>query len=389
MIRGFLMIGIAATALLASKDAISAQEVLKLGLVQSTTGAFNTSGKAIVNGALLYLKQHGDVVAGRKIQLITKDDASVPDTGKRLTQELIVNDKVAVVGAGQTPSALSIAPLVTEAKIPTVVMLAGASIVVDRSPYMVRTSWTLGQSSATIADWAAKNGAKRIVTLVSDWAPGLEAEAAFKERAVKDGAHIVESMRLPLMNPDFAPFLQRARDLNPDTLFVWFPGPEAGIFAKQFVERGLDKSGIRIVGPGDLTDDDELPGMTDAVLGIVTAYHYSAVHDSPINKSFVASFKNAYGKRPNAVAVSGYDGMHLIFEALKKTGGKTDGDAMIAAMKEMKWESPRGLMEIDPRTRDVVHNEYIRRVQRVNGELSNVEFDTYPMVKDPAKEAKR
>jgi branched-chain amino acid transport system substrate-binding protein len=353
------------------------------------TGAFNTSGKAIVNGALLYLKQHGDVVAGRKIQLIIKDDTSVPDTGKRLTQELIVNDKIALVGAGQTPSALSMAPLVTEAKIPTVVMLAGASIVVDRSPYMVRTSWTLGQSSATIADWAAKNGAKRIVTLVSDWAPGLEAEAAFKERAVKDGAHIVESMRLPLMNPDFAPFLQRARDLNPDTLFVWFPGPEAGIFAKQFVERGLDKSGIRIVGPGDLTDDDELPGMTDAVLGIVTAYHYSAVHDSPINKSFVTSFKNSYGKRPNAVAVSGYDGMHLIFEALKKTGGKADGDAMIAAMKEMKWESPRGPMEIDPRTRDVVHNEYIRRVERVNGELSNVEFDTYPMVKDPAKEAKR
>jgi branched-chain amino acid transport system substrate-binding protein len=389
MIRAALMIAVAATALLASEGAISAQELLKLGLVQSMTGAFNTSGKAIVNGALLYLKQHGDVVAGRKVQLITKDDASVPDTGKRLTQELIVNDKISVVGAGQTPSALSIAPLVSEAKIPTVVMLAGASIVVDRSPYMVRTSWTLGQSSATIADWAAKNGAKRIVTLVSDWAPGLEAEAAFKERAVKDGAHIVESMRLPLMNPDFAPFLQRARDLNPDTLFVWFPGPEAGIFAKQFVERGLDKSGIRIVGPGDLTDDDELPAMTDAVLGIVTAYHYSAVHDSPINKSFVASFKNAYGKRPNAVAVSGYDGMHLIFEALKKTGGKADGDAMIAAMKEMKWESPRGPMEIDPRTRDVVHNEYIRRVERVNGELSNVEFDTYPMVKDPAKEAKR
>lgn len=216
----------------------------------------------------------------------------------RLTQELIVNDKVAVVGAGQTPSALSIAPLVTEAKIPTVVMLAGASIVVDRSPYMVRTSSTLGQSSATIADWVAKNGAKRIVTLVSDWAPGLEAEAGFKERAVKDGAHILESMRLPLMNPDFAPFLQRARDLNPDTLFVWFPGPEAGIFAKQFVERGMDKSGIRIVGPGDLTDDDELPGMTDAGLGIVTAYHYSAVHDSPISKSFVASFEKCLRQAP-------------------------------------------------------------------------------------------
>jgi branched-chain amino acid transport system substrate-binding protein len=389
MIKEALIIGVGLTALLASEDEISAQEVVKVGLVQSMTGAFNTTGKAIVNGAILYLKQHGDMVAGRKIQLITKDDATAPDTAKRLTQELIVNDKVAVVGAGQTPSALGIAPLVTEAKIPTVVMLAGASIVVDRSPYMVRTSWTLGQSSATIADWAANNGAKRIVTLVSDWAPGLEAEAAFKERALKGGAHIVESMRLPLMNPDFAPFLQRARDLNPDTLFVWVPGAEAGIFAKQFVERGMDKSGIRIVGPGDLTDDDELPGMTDAVLGIITAYHYSAVHDSPINKSFVASFRNAYGKRPNAVAVGGYDGMHLIFEALKKTGGKVDGDAMIAAMKEMKWESPRGPVEIDPRTRDVVHNEYIRRVERVNGELSNVEFDTYPMVKDPAKEAKR
>jgi branched-chain amino acid transport system substrate-binding protein len=383
------MIGVAASALIASCGAAAAQEILKIGLVQSMTGASNTAGKAIVNGALLYLKQHGDVVAGRKIEVIVKDDAAVPDIAKRLTQELIVNDKVAVVGAGGTPSALAIAPLVSEAKIPTVVMLAGGSIVVERSPYMVRTMSTIGQSSETSADWAVKNGAKRIVTLVSDFAPGLEAEAAFKERAIKGGAQIVESMRVPLMNPDFAPFLQRARDLNPDTLCLWFPGFQTGIFAKQLVERGMDKSGIRIVGLGEITDDDDLPGMTDAVLGIVTAYHYSAVHDSPINKSFVASFKNAYGKRPNSLAVSGYDGMHLIFEALKKTGGKADGDAMIAAMKGMRWESPRGPIEIDPRTRDVVNNEYIRRVERVNGELSNVEFDTYPMVKDPAKEAKR
>jgi branched-chain amino acid transport system substrate-binding protein len=382
------MIGVAATALLASADAVFAQEVLKLGLIQPMTGMGNAVGRAIVNGALLYLKQHGDVVAGRKIQLIVKDDALAPDTAKRLTQELIVNDKVAVLGAGATPSALAIAPLVTEGKIPTVVMLAGGSVVVERSPYMVRTSWTLGQSSETIADWAVKNGAKRVVTLVSDWAPGLEAEAAFKERAIKGGAHIVESMRVPLLNPDFAPFLQRARDLNPDTLFVW-PPAQAGIFAKQFVERGMDKSGIRIVGLCEIVDDDDLPGMTDAVLGIITACHYSAVHDSPINKSFGANFKNAYGKRPNSSAVSAYDGMHLIFEALKKTGGKADADTMIAAMKGMRWESPRGPIEIDPRTRDVVHNEYIRRVERVNGVLSNLEFETYPMVKDPAKEAKR
>jgi branched-chain amino acid transport system substrate-binding protein len=376
-------------AVAASVGAVSAQEVLKLGLIQSMTGAFNTTGKAAVNGAQIYLQQHGDTVAGRKIQIVVKDDATAPDAAKRLAQELIVNDKVAMLGVGITPSALTVAPLVTEAKIPTIVLVSGASVTVERSPYMVRTSFTLAQSSAIMADWAVKNGTKKIVTLVNDWAPGLEAEAAFKERVVKGGAQIVESMRLPLANPDFAPFLQRARDYNPDTFFVYFPGNQAGIFAKQFLERGMDKSGIRIIGPGDLTDDDELPGMTDAMLGIVTAHHYSAVHDSPLNKTYVTDFQKAYGKRPNFVSVGGYDAMHLIFEALKKTGGKTDGDAMIAAMKGMKWESPRGPVEIDPRTRDVVHNEYIRKVERVNGQLSNVEFETYPMVRDPAKEAKR
>jgi branched-chain amino acid transport system substrate-binding protein len=376
----------AGVAFLATCDAAGAQQVLKLGLIQSMTGAFNATGKAAVNGALLYLKQHGDTVAGRKIQVIVKDDATTPDAAKRLAQELIVKDKVAILGVGITPAALAIAPLATEAKIPTVVLVSGASVTVERSPYMARTSFTLGQSSATIADWAVTHGAKKIVTLVNDWAPGLEAEAAFKERVANSGAEIVDSIRVPLANPDFAPFLQRARDKAPDTLFVYVPDNQAGIFAKQFLERGMDKTGIRIIGPGDLTDDEQLPGMTDAVVGIVTAHHYSANHDSPLNKEFVADFEKAYGKRPNFIAVGGYDAMHLIFEALKKTGGKTDGDAMIAAMKGMAWESPRGPMAIDPRTRDVVHNEYIRRVERVNGELANVEFETYPMVKDPAKE---
>ncbi len=363
-----------------------AQQVLKLGLIQSMTGAFNTTGKAAVNGAELYLRQHGDTVAGRKIQIIVKDDATSPDAAKRLAQELIVNEKVAIIGSGITPSSLTIAPLVTEGKVPTVVLVSGASVTVERSPYMVRTSFTLAQSSATIADWAVKNGAKKIVTLVNDWAPGIEAEAAFKARAAQANLQIIESMRVPLQNPDFAPFLQRTRDDNPDTLFVYFPGNQAGIFAKQFLERGMDKSGIRIIGPGDLTDDDELPGMTDAMLGIVTAHHYSAVHDSALNKTYVADFVKLHGKRPNFISVGGYDAMHLIFEALKKTGGKADGDAFVAAMKGMTWESPRGPIEIDARTRDVVHNEYIRRVERVEGQLSNVEFETYSMVKDPAKE---
>jgi branched-chain amino acid transport system substrate-binding protein len=382
-------IGIAALALVLSAGLAAAQTPLKIGLIQSLTGAFNTVGQAAVNGAKLYVQQHGDVVAGRKIQLIIKDDATAPDTAKRLAQQLIVNDKVAILGVGITPTALAIAPLATEAKIPTIVMVSGASVTVERSPYMVRTSFTLGQSSAVIADWAVQNGAKKIVTLVNDWAPGLESEQVFKDRAVKAGAQIVQSLRVPLASPDFAPFLQRARDLGPDTLFVGFAGNVAGIFTRQFLERGMDKAGIRIVTLGDLSDDDELPGMNDAMLGIVSAHHYSALHDSPLNKTYVKDFAAAYGRRANFITVGGYDGMHLIYEALKKTGGKSDGDALVAAMKGMAWESPRGPMSIDPQTRDVVHNEYIRRVERVNGELYNVEFATVEAVKDPIKAARK
>ncbi len=382
-------VGPAALALALSASVATAQEPLKIGLIQSLTGPFNTVGKAAVNGARLYIQQHGDTVAGRKIVLVIKDDGTSPEAAKRLAQELIVNDKVEIIGAGITPVALTIAPLVTEAKIPTVVMVSGASVTVDRSPYMVRTSFTLGQSSSVIADWAVQNGAKKIVTIVNDWAPGLESEAAFKDRVSKGGAQILESMRVPLANPDFAPFLQRARDLSPDTLFAYFPGNQSGIFAKQFAERGMDKSGIRLIGPGDLSDDDELPGMTDAMLGIVTALHYSALHDSDLNKAYVKDFEAAYGKRPNFVSLGGYDGMHLIYEALKKTGGKTGGDAMLAAMKGMAWESPRGPMSIDPETRDVVHDEYIRKVERVNGQLYNVELSRVEAVKDPVRGMKK
>jgi branched-chain amino acid transport system substrate-binding protein len=381
----------ATTMLLAAPSIVRAQEqgVVKIGLIQSMTGPLNTIGKAVVDGARLYVQQHGDTVAGRKIQLIVKDDATSPDTAKRLAQEMIVNEKVAIIGVGITPSALTIAPLVTEAKIPTLVMVSGASITVDRSPYMVRTSFTVGQSASVIADWAVRNGAKKTITIVNDWAPGLEAEGTFKDRIAKGGAQILASLRVPLANPDFSPFLQRARDLGPDTLFVVFPGNQAGVFAKQFLERGMDKSGIRLIGADDLTDDDELPGMTDAVLGIVTASHYSALHDSPMNKTYVKDFEAAYSKRPNFVSLGGYDGMHLIYEALKKTGGKTDGDAMLVAVKGMIWESPRGPMSIDPETRDVVQNEYIRRVERVNGQLYNVEFVTVEAVKDPVRGARK
>jgi branched-chain amino acid transport system substrate-binding protein len=367
----------------------SAQEMIKIGAVQSITGSFNQIGKQAMAGAQLYVREHGDTIAGKKIEIVLKDDTSLPDIGRRLAQDLIVNDKVALLLGGITPSALTVAPLTVETKIPMIVAVSGASITVERSPYTVRTSFTLGQSSSVIAEWATKNGAKKIVTLVNDWTPGLEAEKTFTDVAVKNGAEIVAALRVPLANPDFAPFLQRTRDLKPDTLFVFVPNNQAGPLVTQFMERGMDKSGIRLISTGDLTPDDDLPNMTDAMLGLVTAHHYSALHDSAVNKAYVDRFRKAYGGRPAFHSVAGYDAMHLIYEALGKTGGATNGDALMAAMKGMKWESPRGPVIIDPETRDIVQNEYIRKVEKVNGEMYNVEFATIEAVKDPLHGAKK
>jgi branched-chain amino acid transport system substrate-binding protein len=368
-----------------------AQNTIKIGFILPMTGQQQSTGKQISAAVKLYLQQHGDTVAGKKIELIIKDDAAVPDNSKRIAQELIVNDKVNfLAGFGVTPAALAVAPLATEAKIPEVVTAAGTSIITERSPYIARTSFTLAQSSVPIAEWAAKNGIKKVVTMVSDYAPGADAEASFKDAFIKNGGQVVEAIKFPLANPDFAPFLQRAGDAKPDAIFVFVPSGQGGAFVKQFVERGLDKAGIKIIGPGDVTDDDLLNGMGDAVIGTVTAHFYSVDHPSETNKAFVEAFKKANnGMRPNFMAVGGYDGMNLMYEALKKTDGKTDGDALIAAMKGMAWESPRGPISIDPDTRDIVQNIYIRKVEKKNGELYNVEFATFEAVKDPVKAAKK
>src|SRR5712672_3390471 len=366
-----------------------AQDVAKIGLVLPLTGGLAPVGKQVQAGVQLYIQQHGTNVAGKKLDLIIKDDAGVPDNSKRLAQELIVNEKVAVIGSALTPSAMAIGPLSTQGKTANVVMVSGTSGVINpNNPYMVRTSFTLGQQSGIIAEWAAKNGSKKVAIIQSDWAPGAEAAAVFTDAFTKAGGQIAETIKVPLANPDFAPFLQRARDLNPDTLFVFVPAGQAGTFAKQFAERGLDKAGIKLIGPGDIVDDNDLPSMGDAMLGVVTAGIYSAYHNSPANKEYVAAFQKANGYRPNFISLGGYDGMHAIYEALKKTGGKTDAEALIGAMKGMKWESPRGPISIDPDTRDIVQNIYIRKVEKVDGELYNVEFATFEAVKDAGKTKK-
>jgi branched-chain amino acid transport system substrate-binding protein len=391
MLRRSFLAALAATALVAGAVPAAAQEAVKIGLIIPLTGPFTTTGKQLEAAARLYMQQNGTTVAGKKIELIVRDDAGRAENTARIASELIQNDKVSfIAGFGLTPLAMATAPIATNAKIPMVVMMAGTSIVTERSPYIVRTSFTLGQSAVIIADWAAQNKIKKVVTMVTDYAPGHDAEKSFIDQFKSKGGEVTESIRVPIQNPDFAPFLQRVLDAKPDALYVFTPSGVGAILMKQFVERGLDKSGIRLIGPGDITDDDVLPGFSDAAIGVVTAHNYSTDHPSAKNKEYVAAFRKANpGMRPNFASVGAYDGIHLIYEALKKTDGKTDGDALLAAMKGMKWESPRGPIWIDPETRDIVQTIYIRRVEKKNGELYNVEFASFPDVKDPVKAAKK
>jgi branched-chain amino acid transport system substrate-binding protein len=382
----------AAIAVFVSGSAFGAEaDTVKVGLIMTMSGQQQAVGKQVVAAARLYMQQHGNMVAGKKIELIVRDDGAVADNSKRLAQELIVNEKVAfLAGMGLTPLAFAVAPLATEAKVPLINMVAAASVVTEKSPYIVRVSFTLPQHSFAIADWAAKNGSKKAVTIVTDYAPGVDAENFFRARFVEAGGVVAASLRVPLMAPDFAPFLQRAQDAAPDTIFVFVPAGKAGAFSRQFVERGLHKASIRLIGVPDLTDDDELNGMGDYIIGTVTSGNYSAAHPSPMNKAYVEAFKKANnGLRPNFISLGGYDGMHLIYEALRKTKGSTDGDALMNAMKGMAWESPRGPVSIDPQTRDIVQNIYIRRVEKVDGELYNVELTSYDKMKDPGKQTKK
>jgi branched-chain amino acid transport system substrate-binding protein len=375
-------------ALLTLAGPACAQQSFKIGLILPMTGAFASTGRQIEAAAKLYMQQKGDTVGGKKIELIVRDDAGVADSTKRIAQEFIVNSKVnALAGFGLTPLALATAPLATQAKVPQIVMAAATSIITEQSPFIVRTSYTTPQVTVTIADWAIKNGFKKAVTVVSDYGPGIDAEKAFKDQFTAAGGEVPDTLRVPLASPDFAPVLQKVADLRPDALFVFVPSGVGAPFMRQVVERGLDKSGMKLLVEGGVTDDDILNSMGDAALGVISGYYYSAAHDSPENKAFVDAFKKANnGMRPNMFAVGGYDGMHVLYEALKKTNGG-EGQALVDAMKGMTWTSPRGPATIDPETRDIIQNVYMRKVERVGGELYNVEFETFPNVKDPVKAA--
>jgi branched-chain amino acid transport system substrate-binding protein len=390
MLRAILTAGLAVAAFAAASAAFADDDVVNIGLILPMTGQSASTGKQEQAGAQLYLQQHGASVAGKTIALIVKDDGGAADVTKRLAQELIGNDKAKVLmGFGLTPLALAVAPLATEARIPVIVTAAATAMITEKSPYIARTSFTLPQAAAPMAEWSLNNDIHKVVTLVTDYGPGNDAEKWFSDTFTKGGGTIVEQIRVPLKNPDFAPFLQRVRDDAPDAVFVFVPSGQGSAFMKQFVERGLDKSGIKLIGTGDVTDDDLLADIGDPALGAVTTHHYSAAHPSPENKAFVEAFKKANGgMRPNFMAVAAYDGMALIYGALEKTKGATEGDALIAAMKGASWMSPRGPVSIDPQTRDIVQNIYVRKVEKVDGELYNIEFQTFEAVKDSGKTKK-
>jgi branched-chain amino acid transport system substrate-binding protein len=368
----------------------TAQNTVKIGVIAEFSGPFADYGAQILAGMKTYLKLNGDTFGGKKIELITKDTTgAAPDVAKRLAQEVVTRDKVDILaGFGLTPNAMAVAPVATEAKKPMVIMNAATSIITTKSPYIVRVSHTLPQDTRPIALWAAKNGIKRVFTLVSDYGPGTDAEAEFIKSFKGAGGEIVDSVRSPLSNNDFAPFLQRIKDSKPNAVFVFIPpGSQTIAFIKGYQERGLKDAGIKLIATGDLTDDGTLQAMGDPAIGLITSFHYSAAHDSPENKTFLKAYVDTNGDklRPNFMACAGYDGMAAIAEALKKTNGSVEPDGFVAALKGMKINSPRGPIMIDPETRDIVQTVYIREVKRVNGLLYNVEFDKYPDQKDPGK----
>lgn len=369
--------------------AAAAGDTIKVGVLAPMSGTFASYGQQITTGARAFMKRNGDTVAGKKVELIVRDTTGpAPDVAKRLAQELIVQDDVDfIVGFGLTPNALAVAPIVTEAKKPMIIMNAATSIITTKSPYIARVSFTLAQVTEPMAQWAYKSGLRKAYTAVADYGPGYDAETAFKNAFTKLGGEIVGSVRIPLKNPEFGPFVQRIKDAKPQALFVFVPAGEPAIgFMKAYTERGLANEGIKLLTTGDVVDDGVIEAMGDEILGVTSTHHYSVAHDSPENAAFLASYAQINStQRPNFMAVGGYDGMAAVYEVARKLNGNIDADKAMQILRGMKWTSPRGPIQIDADTRDIVQNVYVREAKKVGGKIYNVEFETFPAVKDPGK----
>jgi branched-chain amino acid transport system substrate-binding protein len=389
LIAGLSILAVVATA---ATSTAQAQGAVKIGVIMPYSGQFADLATQMDNGIKLYIKQKGDTVAGKKIEIIRKDTGGVaPDVASRLAQELITRDGVDILaGFSLSPNAIAVSKVSAEAKKFMVIMNAATTVIITMSPYSVRTSMTLPSVGATAGTWAYKSGVRKAYTMVSDFAPGKDAEASFHEAFKKAGGEIVGSVRMPVANPDFSAFVQRAKDINPESIFIFVPaGAQPAALGKAFAERGIDATKIKIIGTGEVGDEKSLQGMGDSGLGIITVWHYDFNDDSKLNKEFVAAYHAEYKRNPDFSSVGGYDGMHVIYEALKKTSSKTDGESLVAAAKGLKFESPRGPLLIDPDTRDIVQNIYVRQVRKVGSDLRNVAFDKVENVKDPGSAGKK
>lgn len=384
---------LAAAVLACVAGAAQAQDALKIGLIGTYSGPYADYGRQFDAGVALYLKEHGNKIAGRPVEIIKKDTAGpAPDASKRIAQELVVRDKVQILtGLDFSPNAYAVAAVATQAKIPTVVMNASSSSITTSSPYVARLSFTVQQVSDPMARWMLRNGTKEAYVVVADYASGTDSLTAFKKAFEGGGGKVVGELRTPMNNPDFSAYVQRIKDAKPQSVFFFFPsGVMPPAFLKVWKERGMDEAGIKLYATGEATDDSYLDATGDVALGLVTSHHYSYAHPSAKNQKFVKDFQAQFGTglRPSYFAVTAYDAMAAIDLALKKTGGDTSGDKVMDALKGLAFESPRGPIEIDAATRDIVQTVYIRKTEKVNGKLVNVEFDKFDRVKDPAKEAK-
>jgi branched-chain amino acid transport system substrate-binding protein len=371
-----------------SRPAAAEPGVIKIGVIAELSGAFADLGKKIDDGIKLYLKRNGDTVAGKKVQVIVRNvTGPAPDVAKRLAQELVTQDGVDILtGFGLTPNALAVTAVASEAKKPMLIMNAATSVITSKSPYVARFSFTLPQVSAPLGEWAAKNGIKKVFTIVSNYGPGLDAEKWFTKAFTKNGGTVIDGVRAPMENPEFAPFLQRARDAKPDAVFAFVPSGDQGIaFMKAYAQRGLAQAGIKLISTGDVTEDAVLDAIGDSALGVVTTHHYSMAHDSPENQAFLKAYAEEFGPaaRPDFINVGAYDAMEAIYRVCKKLDGVIDPDKFMAEIKTLRWNSPRGPIFVDPATRDLVQTVYVRRVEKKGGRLFNVEFDKFPEVKDP------
>jgi branched-chain amino acid transport system substrate-binding protein len=369
--------------------AAQAQGTIKIGLILPYSGQFADAATQQDNAIKLFMKQNGDTVAGKKIEIIRKDVGGInPPVAKRLAQELVTRDQVDILaGFVLTPNALAAGDVSAEAKKFMVVMNAATAIITTKSPYMTRTSLTIPQLNESLGRWAVtKGGVKKAYTMVSDYGPGHDAEQSFQTGFKAAGGEIVGSVRMAVANPDFSAYVQKAKDLNPEGIFIFIPGgAQPGALGKAMAERGIDPKKIKVMGQLEITDEHALASMGDAALGIITSGHYDYNHKSKLNEEFVKAYNAEFKRNPDFFSIGAWDGMHLIYAVLKKTGGKTDAQALIDAAKGMKWESPRGPISIDPETRDIIQTVYIRRVEKVGGKLVNVEIDQIPNVKDPVK----